>query len=292
MLRFPTRACRTWIPAIVIAVLVAGVVLRHLGHPLLWNDEAETAMYGQRILTFGYPKADDGRNLVYEALAPLAVAVKQPGSVYIGSTWGQYYVGALSVAFADRTGDPFAKTQRVRLPFTLAGLLGLGAFAALLVSLHRDAPAAAALPVALLFGLFLLSPSLQLHLREARHYPLMVLLTGLVLLVHIRLHVQGSPSRLSALAEAILLVLVFNVFYPGFFLLAAALGLERTVAPRTGSAAQRFRALARDLAPLALAALLVLPIAVYFGVFDVAPKLGGRASADGSRALGVFLFAV
>ena len=64
MLRFLTRASRTWIPAIVIAVLVAGAVLRHLGHPLLWNDEAETAMYGQRILTFGYPKVDDGRNVV------------------------------------------------------------------------------------------------------------------------------------------------------------------------------------------------------------------------------------
>lgn len=105
MLRFPTRASRTWIPAIVIAVL------RHLEHPLPWNDEAETAMCGQRILTFGYPKVDDGRNLACETNTPLSVAVKEPGSVYIGSTWGQYYVGALGVAFAARTG---IRSRRLR----------------------------------------------------------------------------------------------------------------------------------------------------------------------------------
>jgi hypothetical protein len=48
------------------AVLFAAWVLKHLSYPLLWNDEAETAMYAERILEFGYPKVHDGRNVVFE----------------------------------------------------------------------------------------------------------------------------------------------------------------------------------------------------------------------------------
>ena len=39
-------------------------VFKNISRPLLWNDEAETAEYARRIITYGYPKVDDGKNIL------------------------------------------------------------------------------------------------------------------------------------------------------------------------------------------------------------------------------------
>ena len=82
-------------------------------------------MLGQRVLEFGYPRADDGRNLVYGMGVPLAVGIKQGSGAYIGSLWGQYYFAALGVALAagvedhacpDRAAEPALRAGRKRGP--------------------------------------------------------------------------------------------------------------------------------------------------------------------------------
>ncbi len=256
--------------------LVGVAVLRHLSYPLLWNDEAETIVYGDRILDFGYPKAHDGKNLVYELLAPLPVGLKEEHDAYIGSTWGQYYFAAPGAAWARGTADPWEKTLRARLPFALAGLAGL---AVLFVAATTGWPSDTdrRLQLASLYCIFmLLSVSLLLHLREARHYPLVVLLVGVALLVHVRRFVLQRMSFAAYLAiQALLVFLLFNVFSLPAFTLVVGLGLDRLRAFLQSPGALRSRAaqLAADVAPFVLAAVLLVPIWWYFETFAIASVL-------------------
>ncbi len=78
--------------------MFAGLVLAGLGAPLLWQDEADTAMFGRRILEYGYPKVHDPRNTVYGVHHPLELGVQPLLDAYLGSPWAQYYFAAPAVA--------------------------------------------------------------------------------------------------------------------------------------------------------------------------------------------------
>ena len=72
------------------AGLLFGIALfRHLSYPLLWADEAETALFAERVLDYGYPKVHGSRNVVYQFGPNIAVGVKEGPDAYIGTTWGQ-----------------------------------------------------------------------------------------------------------------------------------------------------------------------------------------------------------
>ncbi|HEX2484860.1 MAG TPA: hypothetical protein VHQ66_06150, partial [Myxococcota bacterium] len=259
----------------VFAALFAVWVLKHLSYPLLWNDEAETAMYGERILEFGYPKVDDGRNLIFELQGSLEVGVKEQLDAYIGSTWGQYYVGALGALAARGVDDVYAKTLRLRLPFALAGLAGVFLFAVLGAALFRGS---ARWLFALVFlALAPLSTVLVLHLREMRHYPLVVLLVAGALLAYVRFEVLGRGRfAVYCVLLAVLLTLLFHVFSLPYAALAATLGLHQLgvfVRGRDFGRAGAAR-LARGLLPVALSALALVPALVFFETFRLAGALG------------------
>jgi hypothetical protein len=96
-----------------------------LSHPLLWQDEAETAMFGRRVLEYGYPKVHGPRNVVYQFGFDAAMGVKERCDAYIGTTWGQFYFATIGLALAGEGGDLYGKTLRLRLPFALAGAAGV-----------------------------------------------------------------------------------------------------------------------------------------------------------------------
>ena len=122
---------RSGLPLLVATAGALGVLLfSGLAHPLFWSDEADTAMFARRIIEFGYPKVHDGRNVVYQFGSNIALGVDERSDAYIGTTWGQFYFAAPGVRWAEGVADPWAKTARVRLPFALAGALGLALFAA------------------------------------------------------------------------------------------------------------------------------------------------------------------
>jgi len=64
-------------------LLAAGLVLfavllgKHLAYPVLWQDEAETAMFATRVIEVGYPKVHGDRNVLYEFGSNIAVGVKE-----------------------------------------------------------------------------------------------------------------------------------------------------------------------------------------------------------------------
>jgi len=239
----------------VFAILLFG----RLSHPLFWYDESETAMFGRRVLEYGYPRVHGPRNTIYSLWHRSGVGLHEATDSYTGSPWLQYYVAALGEVFAARVDDPYAKTLRVRLPFAVLGALGLALLVAAVLPAVGGSPARRLGFAAALFLLFGYSVSLVLHLREARHYPLTLLLTAAALWVYLRRQVFG---RLGPAAHAaglgLALFLLFHTFFPAFAVLCAAMALH------LGWRAARGRGSPRELLPLALAAAAVAPGLAFF----------------------------
>ena len=252
--------------AVLVALLCSG-----LSHPLFWADEGETAMFGRRIIEFGYPKVHAERNVVYQFGPNIALGVDERTDAYIGTTWGQFYFAVPGLAWAEGVEDPWAKTARVRLPFALAGALGLALFA---LAVRPALPERRrALFCALFFGCACLSLSLVLHLREVRYYALVVLLMGAIVFVQLRFAVFRTLGvRGYTLAIGLLSFLLFNTFFAAFFSVLVALALERG---RHG---------ARALLPLLPALALVAPLLVWFETFPIAAAISRELSL-GPRGL-------
>jgi hypothetical protein len=262
-------------------LLLAVSLLRHLGTPLLWHDEGDTATFAERILEVGYPKVHGARNVLYEFAADPSVGIDAATDAYIGKTWGDFYFAVPGVWWARQTDDPGVRTFRVRLPFALAGLAGVAAW------LWAVAPA---LPAARRWrfaaaGVLLcaLSISLTLHLREARYYALVVLVVGVWLGVHLRGAVfRTLAGRRYALAGGLCGALLFHVFFAAWFpvlgLLAADAAREAWRAP--DGEGPRARRLARALAPHGLAVLLTLPALAFFDTFAIAARFSADVGAS------------
>jgi hypothetical protein len=263
------------------AALFATLVLKHLSYPLLWNDESETAMYAERILDFGYPKVHDGRNVVFELQAPLEVGLKEELDAYIGSTWGQYYFAVPGALAARRVTDPYDKTLLLRAPFALAGLAGMAVFSTLGAALF---PESRTRRLGLTLGFFLLaslSTVLVLHLREMRHYPLVVLLVACCLGSYARFHLLGRGRFAPHCAVlATLLTLLFHVFTLPYAAVATALGLHQLAlfVRRRDWRRPGLLRLARGLLPLVISAIAIVPAVAFFETFHVAGALARRAA--------------
>jgi len=282
-LRVPFTA---WSGALGVALGLLGLLLfKHLSFPLMWHDEAATAMFGRSVLENGYPKVHGPKNTLYGLDVPLEVGVNQALDAYLGSPWLQYYVAAAAELLARRVHDPYEKTARMRLPFALAGALGL---ALLLwgVLPAIEGPAQRRVLFALLFTLLCCaSVSLLLHLREARYYALTVLWVGASVLLFLRRHCFGSiGAGLYAALLVPLLFLLFNTFYPAFAALAAAAALHAIFRAMRGGTPRR---LAIDLLPLIAAGLAVLPLVFFYRLFEVTSLLLERY--DPARTYGVQL---
>jgi hypothetical protein len=278
---------------VLLAVAVTGfggMLLGHLGHPLLWSDEADTAMFGTRVIEHGYPKVHGPRNVVYQFGPNVALGIHERFDAYIGTTWGHFYFAVPGLLWAERVDDPWQKTARLRLPFALAGAAGLGLWVAALAPALGPDPRRRLRFAALFFALAAVSVSLLLHLREVRYYALLVLLGGALARAHLRRSVYETlGARRYAVEVAALLVLLFHTFYAAFFAAAPLLALERA------AAAWRGRGSLRDLVPFALAAVCVAPALVFFETFAIAGAfardlgLGPRAWAANVAAVGLHL---
>ncbi len=112
---------------LLVAVVLVGIALfRHLSYPLMWADEAETAMFAERVLAHGYPKVHGPRNVIYQFGPNAVLGVKEGPDAYIGTTWGQFYFAVPGLLWARGSDDLYTRTLRARLPFALAGGVGIG----------------------------------------------------------------------------------------------------------------------------------------------------------------------
>jgi hypothetical protein len=285
------RAPRTAIDALALAaaaLLFALSLFGRLAHPLLWSDEADTAVFAERVLEFGYPVVHGEKNVSYQFGTNIALGVKESLDAYIGTTWAQFYFAAPAVAWAARGDDPHARTWRLRLPFAAAGALALvaalwaawPAFAQIGGS-RRLRTAAAAIALAAL------SVSLVLHLREVRYHALLALEIALLAGVALRGEVFRSlaPARV-ALAEAALLFAIFHTFFSAYFALATLLGAR----------ALWLRAHDREVwsapaAAVTLSALAVLPCALFFETFEISAAFARELGLSPDRVIANLVFA-
>ena len=77
-----------WLQRVVLLMLAAtllAMLFRHLSYPLLWHDESDTVMLGQRVLEYGYPKVHGERNVVYGLHPDQSIAIHQGLDAYLGS---------------------------------------------------------------------------------------------------------------------------------------------------------------------------------------------------------------
>ncbi len=153
----------------IICILILGCAyLWNLDAPLLWGDEAGTALFGKNILETGVSSGFDGRNLlVFGNCASVSTSLlskKIP--------WGQDYIAALSVFVFGNS------TTAARILFAL---IGIAAFFPLYAVIKKRSEFPELISL-----LVLLSPQTVLFQRNARYYSMVLFFFSFLLWLYDR----------------------------------------------------------------------------------------------------------
>ena len=235
-------------PALVL-LAAALLLLCRLDDAYLWQDEAETAIVSRHWLAYGLPLSTDGSDWVQQAGQSFVEFTSD--YVWIYHSWLQYALTAASFAILGPT------TFAARLPFVLVGLATFCLFYVFMLRWLGDRRT-----VRVAMALLLFCVPFLLLLRQCRYYALAALFTLLTLDAYFRLR-SGDLRCGWALPYFVLsAVLLYHSHYGAFFPTIVALALHCLVRrPRAG-------ALRRLLVGLSLAAVLVLPWAVFMRVLN------------------------
>jgi hypothetical protein len=243
-------------------------LFKNIKYPLLWNDEAETAMYATRILHYGYPKIHDGKNVVYLLELPnKRLGMNEKIDAWTCLPWVQYYFAAIGAFFAEKVDDIYSKTAVLRIPFALIGFMGLVIIALLAASLFRE-NLTYMLIFLVLFALFeLLSISLVLHLREVRSYSINIFLSACLFYSYVNYTELKKIGAFNyAVSTTLILVLLFNNISISYFNAAAAIGLFNSF---EFFKKRNFKNLVISMLPLFISFTVIIPLLLFFDVFHI-----------------------
>jgi hypothetical protein len=252
---------------VLLIVLLALSIFKNISYPLLWNDEAETAMFAKRILTFGYPKVHDGKNVLNLLELPdKSLAIDKGSDAYVVTVWGHFYFAVIGELLSRLTDDIYLKTALSRIPFAIAGFIGLLVFALTGLQFFRHRNRGLYFLAAFFFLEFLSIP-LMLHMREVRYYSLALLLLSIIFYLYSRYAVfKTLRSSLYIPLLTISMLLLYNTFPPPFFACVATIGLiELCRFIKRWSA----RELMQSTLPLIIAVLMVLPLLRFFHTAEI-----------------------
>lgn len=184
-----------WLFPIILSAILFFSIVKNIQYPLLWNDEAETAMYAKTILKFGYPKVHDGKNVIYQAqLINGKLITQELIDGQIEHDWLMYYFAVPFITITQNWNDLHAATGLLRLPFALIGFIGVLLFGYTISSLFTEKNhKRTSLVIFLIFEI--LSIPLTLQLREMRYYSLVVLITSVWLYIFIRYYILKNMSK-------------------------------------------------------------------------------------------------
>lgn len=256
---------------VVILVVFGFSLFKNISYPLLWNDEASTAMFGKRVLEYGYPKAHDEKNFLYLFRdANHDIGVRTNGDVYVAEGWTQYYLAAIGEYFAQQTDDLYMKTAIMRIPFALAGFLAIIIFG-LTLSLFFGGNKRKALGAFFLFEL--ISISLVLHLREVRYYSLILLFSAILLNVYLRHSILKTLSyKYYVWVISLFIVLLFHTHYPIAAIFLIAFGLHSLISSylmNRETLSIFVRDFFKSILPLLVSLVFIIPSLVYFKTLAV-----------------------
>jgi hypothetical protein len=197
-------------------------LFRHISYPLLWNDESYGAMSASRVLQYGYPKIHDERgNPVFEPHKTFTPEkfYNETWDISTGMAWGNEYFLTPGVFLSGFTDDIYQKTALVRLPFAIAGFLGL------LILMHSSGKLFSSLPsrrwMQISFILMeLCSISLVLHLREARFYSLMILIQSILFYIYLDFNIfKKCKPYINISLAAFIFFISYSINYAFFCIL-------------------------------------------------------------------------
>lgn len=254
------RSGRRWVA--LLTAVAAVLLLVRLGSPLLWEDEAETAVVSRNLLSYGYPSAWGDGHLV-DQMGGAELLRLGDRVLWVWHPWSQYYLCAASFALLG------VGTFSARLPFALVGLLSVPLF---FLWRHRRADRGeAVVATAIYVGAFL---TFLLFSRQCRYYPLLFLGGVLAFWGYEHLLADGGTRhRRTSLALGASLALAFyanplsgGALAAGLLAHAAFLGWRRD---------HGLSALRRLLPSLVIFAALAAPWLAVFLLSDVrTPNLG------------------
>ncbi|HVP81234.1 MAG TPA: hypothetical protein VMV04_25365 [Thermodesulfobacteriota bacterium] len=248
-------------------------------------------MDGKRVIEYGYPKVHDGKNVVYDLRhSNPKLGIDPKTDAYIGgANWGMYYFAVIGIKLAELNDDIFTKTAILRIPFALAGLIGLVIFAYLGAQFFENKLSKYGFLT--LFAFFeLISIPLVLHLREARYYSLTVFLTALIIFIYARYRILKKTEYLIyAIFLTLSLFLLFITFSPVYFIFLIGIFLYESIdfvkdlfskhAEKSGqipygrsSLNQSFKYYLQSLVPLILSLIAVSPLISFFKTFYIAEE--------------------
>lgn len=181
----------------------------NLDSKYLWQDEAATAILGERMLTYGRPLGYDGRNLITmdlyrpedESRLPTSdpdEAVRyfagchhfKKDTTWTAHPWGPFAIAGMSLALLGKN------TLAARLPFALAGAFSV-ALLFFVVRKYFRSPLPALVAAALLAG----NTFWFLHMRQCRYYALSSLFLLVTLYCYLRWQEGkrwGAPAFVAA----------------------------------------------------------------------------------------------
>lgn len=178
-----------WLIIILISVIATIMLFANIGHKYLWQDEAATAVLGERMMKYGKPLGYDGTNLitmdfithndeqVIDYLTGNAHKAIQyfidrrdfkTDTTWIGQPWGQFIVAGISLSLLGHN------TMAARAPFAAAAFLTVILLYLFIKKHFQDRWMALIAVLLLLFNTYWI-----LHSRQCRYYAL----TGLMLMI-------------------------------------------------------------------------------------------------------------
>jgi 4-amino-4-deoxy-L-arabinose transferase-like glycosyltransferase len=200
-----SRKIRKNCPIIIITLIAAVLFISNLGNHYLWDDEAQTALIGKTILSYGLPLGHDGIN----SFSQEEGAEFGKNLIWKWHTWLQFYLPALFFMIFG------VSTFTARLPFALIAIatIPLIYFFSRFLWKSEKAGLLAAILLTINVPFILLG-------RQCRYYSLASFFSVLTLFGYIKILEDKKYSRILFIAASTLL---FHSFYIYFATMLAAI---------------------------------------------------------------------
>jgi len=287
-------------------------VFKNIQYPLFWNDEADTAAFGQRILEIGYPKVHGEKNILDLTPHPdRTLGIKECCDAFITMPWLQYYLAAGTELFLKNISDFYQKTAVLRIIFSIVGFLGLG-FMAFSVLRFFENKTQKLFFISIFLGLSAISVSLVLHLREVRYYSLAIFVGGLAFWIFEKWQIEKKTSFwFYCFSSLLALFLMLNTYFPLYFIFIASFFsysfldflfcFRRKQLPfldwkdliKKIISSPEFTFFLRSISPILISLLFSIPFIAFFEVFrvgnEVAKTLPLHYFSNISRIFGFFV---
>jgi hypothetical protein len=258
--------------SVVLLILFLFSVFQHISYPLIWQDEAFTAVAAGRIIEYGYPKVHGGKNIYNDIIMDTTISVNKRDALVGGANWGQYYFGVIGYKLAEQADDLYVKTGLFRTPFAALGIIGLALWVFFMLRFCPDR-FSKHLFVALFILFSLLSVSLTITLREARYYSILIFCASLVVGLYAAYRFHKPFNKIVFIGiEVAALFVIFISYSPMYAALLLTLGLSELIIATPIYRKSGFTKVFKHVLPLitlaAVSLLSIWPMIIEFNYFE------------------------